>query len=70
MLVATYVTKRDTADQPVRHTLQIERSTAAAVDIYMVSPGTNETYRPVGNEDFIFVHAGTDEDLIGFTGIY
>jgi hypothetical protein len=70
MLIAANVPEGYSADEPGRHSLEIEGPPSSVIDLHMVAARTHEQDRTVCNKDLVFINARTDEYLIGFAGVF
>ncbi len=68
MLITADVAKRESGYSAARDALKIERPSTAGENLYRVAARTGQEYRSIGEKNLVLVHAGSDEDLIEFTG--
>ena len=70
VLVATDIAKRQSGNPTARNALKIERAPATREDLDGITACAGQEYRPIGQKDFVFIHAWPNKDLVGFAGLF
>ena len=68
MLITAHIAEGNPADHARGDPLEIERPSATAVNLHVITPGADKEHRTVRDKDFVFIHSRSNEDLISLTG--